>query len=66
MDLCLHFLLLLLLPLLLFLLLPLPPPRYDKKLKEARHVGTKKGISVGVALGSIFFILFLVYAVAFW
>ena len=40
--------------------------RYDEKLKLARRLSGKKGFTVGVTLGSIFFFLFAVYSVAFW
>ena len=40
--------------------------RYDGKLKEAKRLGAKKGISVGTALSFTFFLIFLVDAVAFW
>ena len=39
---------------------------YDGKLKEARLLGAKKGLSVGIALFFTFLFIFLVDAVAFW
>ena len=39
---------------------------YDHKLKEARLLGAKKGVSVGIALFLTFFFIFLVDAAAFW
>ena len=40
--------------------------RYDAKLKEAKKIGAKKGMGVGVALGSIFFLIFAIYGAGFW
>ena len=40
--------------------------RYDAKLKEAKYIGVKKGMGVGVALGSIFFLIFAIYGAGFW
>ena len=40
--------------------------RYDDKLKHARRLGLKKGLSVGVSLGFVFFLFFLVESAAFW
>ena len=40
--------------------------RYDEKLKEAKKIGAKKGMGVGVALGSIFFCIFAIYGAGFW
>ena len=40
--------------------------RYDAKLKEAKLLGAKKGLSVGTALFFTFLFIFLVDAVAFW
>lgn len=40
--------------------------RYERKLKEAKKIGAVKGIGVGTALGSIFFLLFVVYGAGFW
>ena len=42
------------------------PCSYDGCLKEANRLGVKKGLSVGVSLGMVFFIIFLVDAAAFW
>jgi ATP-binding cassette subfamily B (MDR/TAP) protein 1 len=39
--------------------------RYDDKLNQARRLGAKKGFSVGVALGFIFFFLFGTYSIGF-
>lgn len=35
-------------------------------MKEAKSIGAKKGIGVGIALGSIFFIIFGIYGAGFW
>ena len=40
--------------------------RYEEKLKEAKSIGAKKGMGVGIALGSIFFIIFGIYGAGFW
>ncbi len=40
--------------------------RYDDKLKQARRLGLKKGVSVGVSFGSVFFLFFVVESAAFW
>jgi len=40
--------------------------RYNLKLKDAKKLGTKKGVSVGGSLAVIFFLLFGVYAAGFW
>ena len=39
---------------------------YDEKLKEANKLGVKKGLSVGVSLGMVYFLIFLVDSAAFW
>ena len=39
---------------------------YEGCLKEANRLGVKKGLSVGVSLGMVFFLIFLVDAAAFW
>ena len=40
--------------------------RYDSKLGEALKVGTKKGVTVGLNFGFIFFLFFALDGVAFW
>ena len=42
------------------------PCSYEGCLKEANRLGVKKGLSVGVSLGMVFFLIFLVDAAAFW
>ena len=40
--------------------------RYEKKLGDAHTLGLKKGMSVGVSTGAIYFVFFVCYAAAFW
>ena len=40
--------------------------RYNARLDEAKKLGAKKGFGVGIALGSIFFIIFAIYGAGFW
>ncbi|XP_062500482.1 ATP-dependent translocase ABCB1-like [Corticium candelabrum] len=40
--------------------------RYEAKLDEAREFGKRKGISSGVAIGCVYFIVFAMFAIAFW
>ncbi len=40
--------------------------RYDVNLKQARRLGLKKGVSVGVSFGFVFFLFFVVESAAFW
>ncbi|ELU04466.1 hypothetical protein CAPTEDRAFT_135774, partial [Capitella teleta] len=40
--------------------------RYAKNLKEAKETGLKKGIVNGLGMGTIFFLIFASYALAFW
>ena len=39
---------------------------YNEKLNEANKLGVKKGFTVGLSFGSIFFIIFIMYGCAFW
>ena len=40
--------------------------RYDDKLKKARKLGAKKGLTVGVSMGFVYFLIFSIYAIGFW
>ena len=39
---------------------------YDKSLEDSEKAGFKKSLSLGVMLGSLFFIMYSAYALAFW
>ena len=39
---------------------------YEGRLKEANRLGVKKGLSVGVSLGTVYLLIFLVESAAFW
>ena len=40
--------------------------RYSKNLKQAKDFGIQKGLIAGGGMGMFFFIIFAVYALAFW
>ena len=40
--------------------------RYNTRLKDAKNVGTKKGLLAGVGIGMISFFIYFVHAVGFW
>ncbi len=40
--------------------------RYQSHLDEAERIGVRKSIAQGGGMGVVFFIIFCVYAVAFW
>lgn len=40
--------------------------RYDTFLRGSKKEGFYKGVAVGASVGSIYFLIFLVYAVSFW
>ena len=40
--------------------------RYGMQLKNARNVGIKKSLLSGVALGSLYVIMFSTFALSFW
>ena len=40
--------------------------RYKVKLTDARRVGAKKGVSIGLSMAFIYFFDFFTYSVAFW
>jgi ABC-type multidrug transport system fused ATPase/permease subunit len=40
--------------------------RYERQLDDARELGKRKGIFSGIAMGSIYLILFAMFALAFW
>ena len=40
--------------------------RYEKNLDYAKVVGIKKGLTAGVGTGSLMFVLFSTYGLAFW
>ena len=40
--------------------------RYDSHLADARNTGSKKGFTVGASLASVFVLMFMSYALAFW
>jgi len=40
--------------------------RYGVNLKKAQEVGVRKGLVNGVGMGSVFFVMFGSYALAFW
>ena len=35
-------------------------------MKEAKKLGVKKGVGVGVSLGAVIFVLFCIYGAVFW
>lgn len=40
--------------------------RYHKNLEEAKNVGIRKAITVNIAMGFTFFMIYMSYALAFW
>lgn len=40
--------------------------RYQKNLEDAKNVGIKKAITVNIAMGFMFFMIYMSYALAFW
>lgn len=42
------------------------PHRYDKNLEDAKNVGIRKAITVNIAMGFTFFMIYMSYALAFW
>ena len=40
--------------------------RYDSQLSSARNTGSKKGLAVGSSLASVYVLMFISYAIAFW
>ncbi|KAA0703350.1 Multidrug resistance protein 1 [Triplophysa tibetana] len=40
--------------------------RYDKNLEDAKNVGIRKAITVNIAMGFTFFMIYMSYALAFW
>lgn len=40
--------------------------RYDKNLENAKDVGIRKAITVNIAMGFTFFMIYMSYALAFW
>ena len=40
--------------------------RYGDQLKQARNVGIKKGLYTSIAIGSLYFTIFCMYALGFW
>lgn len=45
--------------------LPLPD-RYEKNLEDAKNVGIKKAITVNIAVGFTYFMIYISYALSFW
>uniref|UniRef100_A0A4W4E9Y8 ABC-type xenobiotic transporter n=1 Tax=Electrophorus electricus TaxID=8005 RepID=A0A4W4E9Y8_ELEEL len=40
--------------------------RYQKNLEEAKNVGIKKAVTVNIAVGFTYFMIYMAYALAFW
>lgn len=40
--------------------------RYHKNLEDAKNVGIRKAITVNIAMGFTFFMIYMSYALAFW
>ena len=40
--------------------------RYNHFLKDSKKYGVYKGLAVGTSIGSVYFLIFMVYSVSFW
>jgi len=40
--------------------------RFEENLKQTRKFGVYKGLAIGSSVGTIYFLIFLVYSASFW